>query len=313
MSLNNSSKVYLVGAGPGHPLYLTRKAEWCIRQADVILYDQLVNPFILQLSKPSAEWIHVGKTPYTKYIKQARINQLLVDNAQTYRTVVRLKGGDPAIFGRVTEEVEILKAYHIPYEIVPGITAASAAISQLGRGLTERNISTSITFTTGHFKNNEENEIDLTTLEHNGTLAIYMGVKRLPQLVDQIEKHIKKDLPVAVIFNATCLNQYIVTGTVTSIVHQIQQLPERLGPGVTIVGEVARNLSADETLPNTPPPTVLLKGDKEACLMKAYELYEEGIRAFLDYREDSAIHPSQRETIQSLIDQSTVSEIIDIS
>ncbi|REH95299.1 uroporphyrinogen-III C-methyltransferase [Staphylococcus felis] len=310
MSLIEKAKVYLVGAGPGNPLYLTRKAERCIQKADVILYDQLVNPFILQLSKPSAEWIHVGKTPYTKYIKQERINALLVEKANEYQTVVRLKGGDPAIFGRVAEEVETLKAHDIHFEIVPGVTAASAAVSQLERGLTERNVSTNITFTTGHFKNNEDNEIDITTLTHNGTLAIYMGIKRLPQLMQQIKSHIQKDFPVAVVFNASCHNQYIVTGTVTTIVDRIAQLPERLGPGITIVGDVAREIQSDTVLPLQSPDIILLQGPKDACLSLAYDLYEQGQVAYLDYQNDNTIHHTQRQKITELIQQTRITEII---
>ncbi|URY19322.1 uroporphyrinogen-III C-methyltransferase [Staphylococcus pseudintermedius] len=216
-----TTKVYLVGAGPGDPCLLTKKAERCIQKADVILYDQLVNPFLLQLSRPDAEWIHVGKTPYTRTTKQARINALLVEKAQAAQVVVRLKGGDPAIFGRVTEEVDTLRAHQIPFEIVPGVTAASAAMSQLGRGLTERGVSTHITFTTGHFKNNEENDIDLTTLANDGTLAIYMGIKRLPELMRTIQQQIGIDFPVAIIFNATRSDQHVVSGTVTTIVDRI--------------------------------------------------------------------------------------------
>ncbi|MBI5974338.1 uroporphyrinogen-III C-methyltransferase [Staphylococcus canis] len=302
------AKVYLVGAGPGNPLYLTRKAERCIQQADVILYDQLVHPFILQLSDPKAEWIHVGKTPYTKYIKQDRINALLVEKASQHQTVVRLKGGDPAIFGRVVEEVETLKAHGIDFEIVPGITAASAAVSQLGRGLTERNVSTNITFTTGHFKENEENDIDITTLEHNGTLAIYMGIKRLPIIMNQIKTHIQKDFPVVVIFNASRHDQFIISGTVHTIIDQLSQLPERIGPGITIVGDVARDIRSDASLPLV-PNVVLLKGPRAQCLSRAYELYEEGKVAYLDYRDDEHYHRTQREKITELIHQSTIQAI----
>ncbi|MTV21750.1 uroporphyrinogen-III C-methyltransferase [Staphylococcus delphini] len=298
-----ATKVYLVGAGPGNPCLLTKKAEGCIQKADVILYDQLVNPFLLQLSRPDAEWIHVGKTPYTRTTKQARINALLVEKAQTAQVVVRLKGGDPAIFGRVTEEVDTLRAHEIPFEIVPGVTAASAAMSQLGRGLTERGVATHITFTTGHFKNNEENDIDLKTLANDGTLAIYMGIKRLPELMRTIQQQIGIDFPVAIIFNATRVNQHVVTGTVTTIVDRIASLPERMGPGITIVGHVVRDL--DETVWDSVADfdTVLIKGERQRAIEVAYEWAEAGHAVLIDDRDFSDLHPTQEEKIACWVDE----------
>lgn len=298
----NPSKVYLVGAGPGNPCLLSKKAERCIQQADVILYDQLVHPFILQLSRPDAEWIHVGKTPYTRYIKQERINELLVEKAHDYQRVVRLKGGDPAIFGRVTEEVDTLREHGIDFEIVPGITAASAAISQLGRGLTERQVSTNITFTTGHFKDDVENEIDITTLENGGTLAIYMGVRRLPLLMDEIMTKVGIDYPVAVIFNATRPNQQVIGGTVTTIAEKIAQLPERPGPGVTIVGEVVRDVEEIKPEENMEPEMVLLTGERTRCIDVAYDIFENGGAALIDDREVSELHPSQHEILTAWLE-----------
>ncbi|KIX91783.1 uroporphyrin-III methyltransferase [Staphylococcus microti] len=300
---DNATKVYLVGAGPGNPCLLSKKAERCIQQADVILYDQLVHPFILQLSRLDAEWVHVGKTPYTKYMRQERINELLVEKAQQYRYVVRLKGGDPAVFGRVAEEVDTLRAHGINFEIVPGITAASAAISQLGRGLTERQVSTNITFTTGHFKDNVENEIDITTLENGGTLAIYMGVKRLPLLMDEIMTKVGIDYPVAVIFNATRPNQHIIGGTVTTIADKIAQLPERPGPGVTIVGEVVRDVEAIKPETNVAPEMVLLTGDRTRCIDVAYDIFEQGGAALIDDRATSALHPSQHDILTAWLEK----------
>ncbi|MDO5375479.1 MAG: uroporphyrinogen-III C-methyltransferase [Staphylococcus rostri] len=306
--IDNTTKVYLVGAGPGNPCLLSKKAERCIQQADVILYDQLVHPFILQLSRPDTEWVHVGKTPYTKYIRQERINELLVEKSQTYRRVVRLKGGDPAIFGRVAEEVDTLREHGIDFEIVPGITAASAAISQLGRGLTERQVSTNITFTTGHFKDGVENEIDITTLENGGTLAIYMGVKRLPFLMDEIMTKVGIDYPVAVIFNATRPNQQIIGGSVTTIAEKIAQLPERPGPGVTIVGEVVRDVEAIKPAMNMEPQMVLLTGNRTRCIDVAYDIFEQGGAALIDDRATSELHPSQHEILTAWLEQYTFTE-----
>ncbi|EHV5264175.1 uroporphyrinogen-III C-methyltransferase [Staphylococcus pseudintermedius] len=308
-----ATKVYLVGAGPGDPCLLTKKAERCIQKADVILYDQLVNPFLLQLSRPDAEWIHVGKTPYTRTTKQARINALLVEKAQAAQVVVRLKGGDPAIFGRVTEEVDTLRAHQIPFEIVPGVTAASAAMSQLGRGLTERGVSTHITFTTGHFKNNEENDIDLTTLANDGTLAIYMGIKRLPELMRTIQQQIGIDFPVAIIFNATRSDQHVVSGTVTTIVDRIAALPERLGPGITIVGQVVRSLDEAVLKPGADFDTVLIKGERQRAIEAAYEWAEAGHAVLIDDRDYSDLHPTQAKTIARWVDEMALTREIALS
>lgn len=307
------TKVYLVGAGPGNPCLLTKKAERCIQKADVILYDQLVNPFLLQLSRPDAEWIHVGKTPYTRTTKQERINALLVEKAQTAQVVVRLKGGDPAIFGRVTEEVDTLRAHRIPFEIVPGVTAASAAMSQLGRGLTERGISTHITFTTGHFKNNEENDIDLTTLANDGTLAIYMGIKRLPELMQAIQQQIGIDFPVAIIFNATRSDQHVVSGTVSTIVERMAVLPERMGPGITIVGHVVRDLDEAVLEPVADFETVLVKGERHQAIETAYEWAEAGHAVLIDDRGWSDLHPTQAETVARWIDEMTFTREISLT
>ncbi|ARJ50550.1 uroporphyrinogen-III C-methyltransferase [Staphylococcus lutrae] len=306
-------KVYLVGAGPGDPQLLTKKAERCIQQADVILYDQLVNPLLLHLSSVHTEWIDVGKTPYTRTTQQERINALLIEKATTATYVVRLKGGDPSIFGRVTEEVETLRKHGIPFEIVPGITAASAAISQLGRGLTERGVSTNITFTTGHFKNNEENDIDMTTIAHGGTLAIYMGIHRLPQLMTAIQRHIDGNLPVVVIFNASRPNQHIVSGTVTTIIEQVQALPERLGPGLTIVGQVVRDVVVPSQSIKESLDTVWIEGERNEAMMVALEYVDAGWAAVVDDRRFGELHVSQCEKIARMVEETTFTRKVTLS
>ncbi|MCO4338022.1 uroporphyrinogen-III C-methyltransferase [Staphylococcus agnetis] len=309
MSITDAPQVYLVGAGPGNPLLLSKKAERCIQRADVILYDQLVNPFILQLSSPETEWIHVGKTPYTTYMRQDEINALMIEKTKTHRTVVRLKGGDPAIFGRLADEVDILKAHHITYEVVPGITAASAAMSQLHRGLTERGVARNITFTTGHFKDDEENPIDITTLKNGGTLAIYMGVKRLPKLMQEVQDEIEEDLPVAVIFNATCVNQQVISGHVSSITAKIAALPERPGPGITIVGHVVRNI-LEEVPALSEIDYVCIQGRRDLCMEHAMDIYENGGWAIIDDRVTSTLHPTQVEILTALIEKTPFTHVL---
>ena len=194
MSINEYGTVYLVGAGPGNPSLLTKRAQRLIENADIILYDRLVNPFILQYAKPEIEIVDVGKKPYTKHIQQESINQKTIEAASKHHHVVRLKGGDPAIFGRVQEEVEALNKLNIDFEIVPGVTSASAAAQSMNLGLTMRSIAKNVTFSTGHFKDSKDNDIDISTLLNKGTLAVYMGVKRLPRIIKQIRQYTSYDL-----------------------------------------------------------------------------------------------------------------------
>ncbi|NGQ49431.1 uroporphyrinogen-III C-methyltransferase, partial [Staphylococcus aureus] len=129
-----------------------------------------------------------------------------------YNKVVRLKGGDPAIFGRVQEEVDTLNEHHIAFEIVPGVTSASAAVATMQTGLTMRTVAKSVTFSTGHFKDSEENEVDVNSLVNGGTLAIYMGVKRLGKIITQIQQYTDIDYPIAIVFQASCFNEFVVKG-----------------------------------------------------------------------------------------------------
>ncbi|WP_432368969.1 uroporphyrinogen-III C-methyltransferase [Staphylococcus chromogenes] len=306
MSLIAPPQVYLVGAGPGHPLLLSKKAERCIQRADVILYDQLVNPFILQFSSPKTEWIHVGKTPYSTSMRQEEINALMVEKTKTHQTVVRLKGGDPAIFGRLADEVDVLKKAGISFEVVPGITAASAAMSQLHRGLTERGVARNITFTTGHFKDDEEASIDITTLKNGGTLAIYMGVKRLPHLMEEVRSTIQENLPVAVIFNATCVNQHVIAGDVSTISEKVANA-ERPGPGITIVGQVVRDI-LKEFPTNKTMEYVCFQGTRTDNMDKALDIYEAGGWAIIDNRDVEDLHPTQTALLTELMNTTTFTQ-----
>ena len=131
------------------------------------------------------------------------------------------KGGDPAIFGRITEEVQTLENHHIHYEIVPGVTSASAAVATMNMGLTMRSIAPSVTFSTGHFKDSVKHDTDIRNLINGGTLAIYMGVKRLGQIIKQIESYTNEDYPIAIVFNASCYNEKIVIGHLSTIEEQL--------------------------------------------------------------------------------------------
>lgn len=150
-----------------------------------------------------------------------KINECIVEAARRYNKVVRLKGGDPAIFGRVQEEVDTLNNFNIAFEIVPGVTSASAAVATMQTGLTMRAVAKSVTFSTGHFKDSEENEVDVNALVNGGTLAIYMGVKRLGKIIAQIQQYTDIDYPIAIVFQASCFNEFVVKGRLSNIVGKL--------------------------------------------------------------------------------------------
>ncbi|QIH76271.1 uroporphyrinogen-III C-methyltransferase [Macrococcoides canis] len=241
-------KVYFIGAGPGDPGLVTYKAMRKIEQADVIIYDRLVNPVLLKLSKPECKLIYVGKNPDVKYKKQDEINAIINECAEQYVTVVRLKGGDPGIFGRLTEEVESIN--NLPYEIIPGITSASAAALYAGFPLTDRAYSPHVTFSTGHLQKDSVREIDFEALAKGGTLALYMGMKALPEIVEVLSKndaHIK----IAVIGHASYGFQKTVTGDLTNIISRVQKA-QVTHPAMIIIGDVVncrKGASWFESLP----------------------------------------------------------------
>lgn len=180
-------RVFLAGAGPGSPDLLTLKTARLLAEADVVLHDSLVGPAVLALINPAAEVVDVGKRCGQSATAQAEICRLLVEYAQTGRLVVRLKGGDPVIFGRLTEEVDALRQAQIPFEVVPGVTAASAAAAAAGMSLTQRQAARSVHFITGHGADQGLPVHDWQALvQAGGTLAIYMGRKHLAALVEKL-------------------------------------------------------------------------------------------------------------------------------
>ncbi|RYM06553.1 uroporphyrinogen-III C-methyltransferase [Sporolactobacillus sp. THM7-7] len=234
-------KVYLVGAGPGDPNLMTVKGLRLIRSADVILYDRLVNKELLNEGKPSVELYYCGKIPHAHPLKQETINHLLVTFAKEKPIVVRLKGGDPFIFGRGGEEAEYLAKNRVSFEIVPGITAGVAAPAYAGIPVTHRQYATSIVFVTGHPKSGERETVDWGKLATGAdTLAIYMGVSRLPHIAAELIVHGRDPLtPVALIEWAATEKQR----TVTTILQNVAQEAEKhhiQNPTMIIVGEVVR-------------------------------------------------------------------------
>jgi uroporphyrin-III C-methyltransferase/precorrin-2 dehydrogenase/sirohydrochlorin ferrochelatase/uroporphyrin-III C-methyltransferase len=197
--------VYLVGAGPGDPDLLTRKAERLLRRADAVVYDRLVGEGVLDLVPRGATRLYVGKASGQHHLKQAEINQLLVRLARPGRIVVRLKGGDPFIFGRGCEEVEHLSAHGVPYEVVPGVTAASGCAAALGIPLTHRGLAHSVRFITGHCRNDQELALDWAGLADPATtLVVYMGLANADQISARlIEAGLPAATPAAVIERGT--------------------------------------------------------------------------------------------------------------
>lgn len=231
-------RVYLVGAGPGDPELLTLRAVRLLEQADVVVYDNLVSPGVLAFVPQAAERIYAGKRRNEHTLRQEQINALLVQLAQQGKQVVRLKGGDPFIFGRGGEEMQMLAASGVPFEVVPGVTAACGVSSYAGIPLTHRDYAQSCLFVTGHLKDGTA-DLDWPSLVHkNQTVVIYMGLNGLPDIARQMVAHgAAPDLPVAVVQDGSLQSQAVVTGTLTTIVALVQAAGLR-SPCLTIIGGV---------------------------------------------------------------------------
>jgi|TARA_B110000091_G_scaffold131227_1_gene140633 uroporphyrin-III C-methyltransferase/precorrin-2 dehydrogenase/sirohydrochlorin ferrochelatase len=232
-------EVYVVGAGPGDPELLTLKALQLMQQADVVVYDFLVSDEIMELVRRDADLICVGKRLGDHSVVQEDTNQMLVDLAKQGKKVCRIKGGDPFIYGRGGEEVQVLAANNVNYQIVPGITAAAGCSAYAGIPLTHRDHAQAIQFVTGHCKKDGQ-ELDWQSLaKANQTLAIYMGVIKSPHIQSELLKHGRKaDTPVAIIENGTRKNQRVVTGQLGELADLIER-NSIISPALLIIGEVA--------------------------------------------------------------------------
>ena len=233
-----AGKVYLVGAGPGDPELLTLKAHKLLQEADCVLYDSLINPAILDLAE-NAEKVHVGKRLGKASLHQDQINRRLVEAAKTNQKVVRLKGGDPFIFGRGGEELSYLHAHKIEIELVPGVTAASATAARLQIPLTHREHGQSVIFLSGYSKDRTLPEYDWQFLAKQSlTLVFYMGLHHVNLICKKlIDSGIRPQTPVAVVSNSTLSNEKVLYSNVFNIERDLSQKPMPF-PALIIIGNV---------------------------------------------------------------------------
>lgn len=243
-TVDDGGEVYLVGAGPGDPDLLTFKAVRLMQKAEVVLYDRLVSKSILDMARKDADYVYVGKQRSEHAVPQKRINEMLLEYAQQGKRVLRLKGGDPFIFGRGAEEIELLAKHGVPFQVVPGITAASGCASYAGIPLTHRDHSQSVRFVTGHVKDGVLDFRWQEFVEDSQTLVFYMGLTGLAQICEQLIKHGKSpDTPAALVERGTQPEQRVHLGKLSNLVDIVNENDVH-APTLLIIGSVV-SLSED--------------------------------------------------------------------
>jgi uroporphyrin-III C-methyltransferase/precorrin-2 dehydrogenase/sirohydrochlorin ferrochelatase len=238
-NIDSQGEVALVGAGPGDPELLTIKALRVMQKADIVFHDRLVSNEILELVRRDAELVSVGKSQGNHSVPQDQINQLLVKHAQLGKRAVRLKGGDPFVFGRGGEELQELKKHEIKFQIVPGITAAVGCSAYAGIPLTHRDYAQNVLFVTAHCKDSRDTLDWKSLAREKQTLAVYMGLMKSAYLSDNLIKHGKNpQTPVALIENGTSRQQRVIRGQLNNL-QQTIELHNVVSPALIIIGEVA--------------------------------------------------------------------------
>jgi len=221
--MNQAATVYLVGAGPGDADLLTLKAWRLIQQADVVVYDRLIGTNILDMIPADAERVFVGKASGHHSLPQDEINRLLVRLSTEHKHIVRLKGGDPFIFGRGSEEALFLKRHGVAFEIVPGVTAAAACSAYAGVPLTHRGLSRNVKLMTGHFRDDEELQLDAADVASDTTLVIYMGLSNLQRICESlIRQGIPANRPAMAVHEGTTPQQQRVISNVKNLPQQVK-------------------------------------------------------------------------------------------
>jgi uroporphyrin-III C-methyltransferase len=233
-------KLTVVGAGPGDPDLITLKAIKALKSADVILYDALINVDLLNYAPKKSEKIFVGKRKGCYRYQQEQINELIVSRAKSNGHVVRLKGGDPFIFGRGAEEMDYAQLYGIKTDMVPGISSALAVPAYQGIPLTKRNASESFWVITGTTKSHKLSTDVALAAKSTATVVILMGMGKLNEIVDVFKKENKKDMPIAIIQNGTTKHEKLGFGTI-EIIEQIVLEKQLSSPAIIVIGEVVRD------------------------------------------------------------------------
>ncbi|MGL1932643.1 MAG: uroporphyrinogen-III C-methyltransferase [Desulfotalea sp.] len=274
-------KVYLVGAGPGEPGLITVRGKQLLQRAEVVVYDYLANPKLLKHAPKSTEFIYVGKKGNAHHAyTQEEINQILVDNSQAGKMVVRLKGGDPFIFGRGGEEIQEIQAAGIPFEVVPGVTSATAAATYAGIPITHRDFTASVAFLTGHEDpTKKKSNIDWSKLATGaGTIVVYMGIKNLPIIVDNLVKNGRDPkTPVAVVRWASTPQQRSVVGTLETITEVVAEAKIK-PPALIIIGGVVSLRETIDWFEKRPlfGKKIIITRTRDKASELVYELEESG-------------------------------------
>jgi len=283
-----TGKVYLVGAGPGDPGLITVKGLECIQKADVIIYDYLASASLLKYASEDAELVYVGKKSGHHTRPQAEINELIVAKAKQGLAVIRLKGGDPFVFGRGAEEAEVLNKENIPFEVVPGVTSAVAAPAYAGIPLTHRGFTSTLAFVTGHeAPNKTESNINWEALAKGiGTIVFFMGVKNLPNITQQLLANgMSASMPVALVRRGTMPDQVTITGTLDTIVQKVQAAGLK-APAIIVVGKVVRLRETMQWFENRP-----LLG-KKVVVTRAREQASDLVKQLSDLGADCLEYPT---------------------